>query len=62
MNIFFKGLSRHQIAKVNELIKVDNWKNELLEKQEDLLVDEIKKNEKLEKALTHEKEKNKILT
>jgi hypothetical protein len=27
-----------------------------------MLVDETKKNEKLEKALTHEKEKNKILT
>jgi septal ring factor EnvC (AmiA/AmiB activator) len=44
------------------LIKVVNEKDELLEKQEDLLTDETRKNEKLEKALAHEKEKIKILT
>jgi hypothetical protein len=60
--LFFKGLSRDQIAKVNELIKVVNEKDELLEKQEDILIDENNKNEKHEKALTHEKEKIKILT
>jgi septal ring factor EnvC (AmiA/AmiB activator) len=62
MNLFFKGLIRDHIAKVNELIKVVNEKDELLEKQEDLLTDETRKNEKLEKALAHEKEKIKILT
>jgi hypothetical protein len=60
--LFFKGLSRDQIAKVNELIKVVNEKDELLEKQEDILIDENNKNEKHEKSLTHEKEKIKILT
>jgi hypothetical protein len=59
---FFKGLSKDQISKVNELIKTINEKDELLEKQEDLLFDENVKCTKLEKALTHETEKNKILT
>lgn len=40
---FFKGLSRNQIAKVNELTKVINEKDVLQEKQEDLLIDETMK-------------------
>jgi hypothetical protein len=59
---FFKGLSQDQIAKVNELIKTINEKDEILENQEDLLVDEHEKYTKLEKALAHEIEKNKLLT
>jgi hypothetical protein len=47
---------------VNELLKAINEKDELLEKKDDLLIDETLKNEKLEKALAQEKEKNKILT
>jgi hypothetical protein len=42
MNKIFKGLSRDQVAKVNELIKVVNEKDELLEKQEDLLINKTK--------------------
>jgi hypothetical protein len=57
MNMFLKGLNRDQIAKVNEFIKINNEKDELLEKQEDLLIDETKKTKKLEKAIAHEKEK-----
>jgi uncharacterized protein YbcV (DUF1398 family) len=57
MNMFLKGLNRDQIAKVNEFIKTNNEKDELLEKQEDLLIDETKKTKKLEKAIAHEKEK-----
>jgi chromosome segregation ATPase len=55
----FKGLSRDL---VNELIKAINEKDELLKKQEDQIIDETKKNEKLEKALAHEKEKINFLT
>jgi hypothetical protein len=57
----FKGLSKDKIAKVNELIKTINKKDELLEKQDDLLFDENAKCTKLEKALAHETKKNKIL-
>jgi hypothetical protein len=57
MTIFFKGLDRNQIARVNELIRTINEKDELLEKQEDLLINEKGRNAKLEKALAHEKEK-----
>jgi hypothetical protein len=60
--MFFKGLSKDQIAKVNELIKTINEKDELLEKQDDLLFDENVKCTKLEKALAHATENNKILT
>jgi hypothetical protein len=43
MNKIFKGLSRDQVAKVNELIKVVNEKDELLEKQENkILTHELK--------------------
>jgi hypothetical protein len=42
MNKIFKGLSRDQVAKVNELIKDVNEKDELLEKQEDLLINKTK--------------------
>jgi septal ring factor EnvC (AmiA/AmiB activator) len=49
-------------CKVNELIKAINEKDELLKKQEGLIIDETKKNEKLEKALAHEKEKINFLT
>jgi uncharacterized protein YllA (UPF0747 family) len=38
MNKIFMGLSRDQVAKVNELIKVVNKNDELLEKQDDLLM------------------------
>ena len=47
---------------MNELIKAINEKDELLEKKDDLLIDETLKNEKIEKALAQENEKNKILT
>ena len=60
--MFFKGLSKDQIAKVNELIKTINEKDELLEKQDDLLFDENVKCTKPEKALAHATENNKILT
>jgi hypothetical protein len=46
-----------QIAKVHKLIKTINEKDKLLEKKGDLPIDETKKNDKLEKALAHEKEK-----
>jgi hypothetical protein len=59
---FFKCLSQDQVAKVNELIKTINEKDEILEKQEDLLINEHAKFSKLEKAIAHEIEKNKILT
>jgi chromosome segregation ATPase len=51
-----------QIDKINELIRSNNEKDELLESQEDLLVVENDKFVKLEKALAHETNKNKILT
>jgi DNA-binding transcriptional regulator GbsR (MarR family) len=60
MNMFFKGLGRDQIAKVNELIKGVNENDEHLEKQEDLHIDDKNKNEKLEKALAHKKERIKF--
>jgi hypothetical protein len=51
-----------QINKINELIRSNNEKDELLESQEDILVVENDKFVKLEKALAHETKKNKILT
>jgi hypothetical protein len=50
-----------KLIKISELIKSINEKNELLEKQEDLLFDEHDKLVNLKKALAHEKEKNKIV-
>jgi hypothetical protein len=44
----FKGLYKSKIDKINELIKVINEKDELLEKQEDLLFDD--ESEKLVKT------------
>lgn len=61
MSIFFKGLSREQIDKMNYLIKTLNEKDELAENQKDLLVREHEKYVKLKKALA-ETENNKILT
>jgi hypothetical protein len=60
LSIIFEGLSVNQIEKVNELIKTINKKHELLEKQEDLFLDEHEKFIKLEKVVAHETEKNKI--
>jgi hypothetical protein len=40
------------MAKCNELIKAINKKDELLEKREDLLIDEKERNVKLEKGLS----------
>jgi hypothetical protein len=62
MSMVFKVLERTRIDKINELIKSINEKYELLEKQEYLLFDEHGKLVNLEKALAHEKEKNKILS
>jgi hypothetical protein len=55
--MLFKGLDRTKIGKINELIKYINEKDELLEKQEDLLVDEHGKLVNLEKALALEKKR-----
>jgi hypothetical protein len=54
---FSEDLIGKQIAKVHKLIKTINEKDKLLEKKGDLPIDETKKNDKLEKALAHEKEK-----
>jgi chromosome segregation ATPase len=60
--LLFKGLSFSKIEKINELVKSINEKDELLESHEDLLVRKHDNFVKLEKALSHEVEKNKILT
>jgi hypothetical protein len=62
MSMFFKGLSREQIDKMNDLIKTLNEKDELVENQKDLLIREHENYVKLKKALAHETENNKILT
>jgi hypothetical protein len=40
LSLLFKGLSFQQIEEINELVKSNNEKGELLESQEDLLVRE----------------------
>lgn len=60
MSAFFKGLNREQIDKINDLIKILNEKDELVESQ-DILIREQEKYVNLEKALTHETKQNKIL-
>jgi hypothetical protein len=60
--MLFKGLDRTKIGKINELIKYINEKDELLEKQEDLQVDEHDKLVNLEKALALEKREEYFLS
>jgi hypothetical protein len=62
ISMLFKDLDRTKINKINDLIKYINEKDELLEKQENLLFDEHDKLVNLENALAHKKEKNKILS
>jgi hypothetical protein len=57
----FKGLDRAKIDKTNDLIKSINEKDELLDKQENLLFDQHDKPVNVEKALANVQEKNKIL-
>jgi hypothetical protein len=58
----FIGLVKSKIDKINELINSINEKNELLEKQEDLIYDEHDKLVNVEKDLAKELENNKILS
>jgi hypothetical protein len=52
--MIFKGLNKTKIGKINELIKTFNEKDELFYEHDKLV--------NSEKALAHEKEKNKILS
>jgi hypothetical protein len=58
----FANLTQEQKEKINELIKIINEKDEILECQEDLLVKENKKIDKLKDDLALEVEKCKNLT
>jgi hypothetical protein len=62
LSLLFKGLNSSQIENFNELVNSINEKDEVLESQKGLLVSKYEKFVKLEKALTHEAEKNKILS
>jgi hypothetical protein len=61
MIAMLKNLDKNAIAKFNELIEELNEKNDLLEKQEDLLILEKKRNLELKELITKQEEKCKAL-
>ena len=58
----FKGLSKNAMSKLKELMETIEGQEEILEKQEDLLILEKERNLELEEILTKEKEKVEKLT
>jgi hypothetical protein len=58
----FKGLDRAKVDKINELIDALNEKDRLLEKQEDILYEELDKFVSVQKSLALEIKKNEILS
>jgi hypothetical protein len=61
MIAMFKNLDKNAIAKFNELIEELNEKNDILEKQENLLIIEKKRNLELKELITKQEEKCKAL-
>ncbi|XP_025806787.1 uncharacterized protein LOC112885370 [Panicum hallii] len=61
MIAMLKNLDKNAIAKFNELMEELNEKNDFLEKQEDLLILEKKKNLELKELITKQEEKCKAL-
>jgi hypothetical protein len=61
MIAMLKNLDKDAIAKFNELMEELNEKNDLLEKQEDLLILEKKRNLELKELITKQEEKCKAL-
>src|SRR5688500_1350047 len=58
----FKGLYRAKVEKINELIDALNEKDRLLEKQEDILYEELDKFVSVQKSLALETKRNKMLS
>jgi hypothetical protein len=58
----FKGLDRSKVDKITELIDALNDKNRLIEKQEDLIYEELDMFVEVEKSLALEKKKNDLLS
>jgi hypothetical protein len=58
----FKGLSTNAMSKLKELMEIIEGQEEILEKQEDLLILEKERNLELEELLAKEKEKVEKLT
>jgi hypothetical protein len=58
----FKGLDRTKIDKINELIDALNEKNKLLEKQEDILYEELDKFVSVQKSLALEIKRNEMMS
>jgi hypothetical protein len=61
MTAILKNLDKNATAKFNELMEELNEKNDLLEKQEDLLILEKKRNLELKELITKQEEKSKAL-
>jgi hypothetical protein len=61
MIAMLKNLDKNAIAKFNELMEELNEKNDLLDKQEDLLILEKKRNLELKEIITKQEEKCKVL-
>jgi hypothetical protein len=58
----FKGLDRHKVDKINELIDAVNEKDRLLEKREDILYEEHDKFISVQKSLALEIKRNEMLS
>jgi chromosome segregation ATPase len=58
----FKGLDRHKVDKINELIDALNEKDRLLEKREDILYEEHDKFISVQKSLALEIKRNEMLS